>query len=161
VSDVGSYSGEGVFVHSIRWGVLVAALCAVAALAVALPAAAAPAAKPSATVAKRLLTKHYVDNTSYKDRRITLAWKAVQFGAPRLGTYLSDGVPPNSKTTVYPARSRFVMTTRHTRDNWKTVFWKTVQLYTAEYVFFKNEFGSWTFRVKNQQIKTISNVIKT
>ncbi|HUF01494.1 MAG TPA: hypothetical protein VMN35_03635 [Gaiellaceae bacterium] len=112
-------------------------------------------------MAKRLLTKHYVDNTSYKDRRITLAWKTVQFASPRLGTYWSDGVPANSKTMVYPARSRFVMTTRHTRDGWKTVFWKTVQLYTAEYVFFKNEFGSWTFRVKKQQIKTISNVIKT
>jgi hypothetical protein len=141
--------------RSIRWAALAAMLC-FAASTVALPAAAAATAKPSVTVVKRLLTKQYVDN-KYKDKREKVAWKQIQFAKPRLGTYLSDGVPPNSRTMVYPVRARIVHTRLHTRDNWQTVFWRVVTVYTAEYVFFKNEFGAWTYRVKKQESKVIVN----
>lgn len=141
--------------RSIRWAALAAMLC-LAASTVALPAAAAPTAKPSVTVVKRLLTRQYVDN-KYKDKRERVAWKQIQFGKPRLGTYLSDGVPPNSRTMVYPVRARIVHTRLHTRDNWQTVFWRVVTVYTAEYVFFRNEFGAWTYRGKKQESKVIVN----
>ena len=139
----------------IRWAALAAMLC-FAATAVVLPAAAAPTAKPSMKVVKRLLTKQYVDN-KYKDKREKVAWKLIQFGKPRLGTYLSDGVPPNSKTMVYPVRARIVHTRLHTRDNWQTVYWRVVTVYTAAYVFFKNEFGAWTYRVTDQDSKVTVN----
>jgi hypothetical protein len=45
----------------------------------------------------------------------------------------------------------------HTRDNWQTVYWRVVTVYTAAYVFFKNEFGAWTYRVKDQDSKVIVN----
>lgn len=142
--------------RSIRWSVLVAAVGAMA-LAVGLPASAAPTAKPSVTVVKQLLTKRNVDN-KYRDKRETLTWKRIQFGKPRPGTYWADGVPPNSKTIVYPVRARFLKTIRQTRDNWKTVFWRTVWVYEGEYVFFKNEFGSWTYRSGRVDSKLTVNV---
>jgi hypothetical protein len=141
--------------RSIRWAALAALTCAAAA-AVVVPAAAAPTAKPSVTVVKRLLTKQYIDN-KYKDRREAVVWKRFQFAKPRMGTYLSDGVPPNSRTMVYPVRARFVKTSRYTRDQWKTVYWKTVYVFNAEYVFFKNEFGAWTYRVKKQESELTVN----
>jgi hypothetical protein len=141
--------------RSIRSAVLAAIVCAAVSVVVT-PALAAPTSKPPVKVVKRLLTKQYVDN-KFADKRERVAWKQIQFGKPRLGTYLSDGVPPNSKTMVYPVRARIVHTRLHSRDNWKTVYWRVVTVYTAEYVFFKNEFGAWTYRVKKQESKVTVN----
>jgi hypothetical protein len=125
---------------------IVALLLAGAAFLLVQPVAAAPAAKPPLPVIKKLLTQHYTDKL-YATRIYSIKWGPIQYGASRLGDYWADGVPANTKTTVYPVRATLTRTTHYTTDN------STVRAHIrADLVFFKDEYGTWTFRLKHEQM---------
>ena len=121
--------------------------CAVAALLVAVPAVAMPSQKPSTTVIKKLLTTQYTqESKEYASVKESYTPKSILNGAPRLGRYWADGTPPNTKTTVYPVKVA-------------AVYWKCYsdgdvrkQTIVGEYVFFRNDYREWTFRIKDEKI---------
>lgn len=111
------------------------------------PASAAAAKKPSATVVKRLLRKHYLGSYPVDYPTYRYDWRTVaplKYGASRRGTYKADGVPANTNTTVFPVQAR----SRYTVCGPDGV-WSRDQI-TAKYVFFRDEFRDWTFRIKDQ-----------
>src|SRR5690348_8759770 len=118
-----------------------------AALVVAAPAAAASSpAKPSVVVLKSLLTQQYTDH-DYATRTYSIKWGTFQYAAPRVGNHWADGTPANKKTTVFPVRAQFVRSTHYSTDNTTRV-----ELIRADYVFFRDEFGTWTFRIQHEEI---------
>lgn len=122
-------------------------ILATAAAVVAAPASAATPAKPTVTVVKKLLKKHYLGSYPADYPAYTYEWVLVappKYGAPRRGTYMADGVPPNTRTTVFPvlARSRYTVCDPDGTNKRDAI--------TARYVFFRDEFGSWTFGIKDE-----------
>jgi hypothetical protein len=123
-----------------------AVLCTAVAV-FATPASAATPAKPTVKVIKKLLKEHYLGSypTDYPTYRYD--WRLVapvKYGAPRRGTYLADGVPANTKTMVFPVLAK----SRYTVCNPDGTFKRDP--ITAKYVFFRDEFREWTFRIKDE-----------
>lgn len=124
---------------------LVAVAVAVAALSA--PASAAAAKKPSVTVVKKLLTKHYVGDSAVNYPTTRYDWRLVgkpRYGKSRRGRYWADGTPPNTRTTVFPVQARSRYTVCYPDG---TVRQDQIR---AKYVFFRDEFGDWTFRIKSE-----------
>ena len=116
----------------------------------AAPASAATPTKPSVKVITKLLKKHYLGSypTDYPTYRYE--WKLMappRYGAPRRGTYLADGVPPNRRTIVFPVLARSRYTVCDPDGTFKS------DAITAKYVFFRDEFRQWTFRIKDEDRK--------
>lgn len=117
------------------------------ALLVAAPASAATPAKPTNTAVKKLLKSHYLGSDPADYPAYRYDWRLVsplRHGAPRRGNYLTDGVPANTRTTVFPvlARSRYVVCNPDGTFRQDAI--------TAKYVFFRDEFRQWTFRIKDE-----------
>ncbi len=72
----------------------------------------------------------------------TYTYKTLKYGQPRKGEYRTDGVPANSDTTVYPVKVEVEILKTYTDGTTKT------ESKNQTYVFFKDEFGDWTFRFK-------------
>jgi hypothetical protein len=72
----------------------------------------------------------------------TYTYKTLKYGQPRKGEYRTDGVPANSNTTVYPVKVEVEILKTYTDGTTKT------ESKNQSYVFFKDEFGDWTFRFK-------------
>lgn len=72
----------------------------------------------------------------------TFNYQAIRFAAARKGEYRTDGVPGNSDTTVFPVMVTCEHTVEYTDGTTKT------ELKAQSFVFFKTEFGEWTFRFK-------------
>ena len=65
---------------------------------------------------------------------------SLRIAPPRVGNYLTDGVPANTETAVFPVKVA-VEITRHFTDG------STRQESKDQtYVFFQDEFGDWTYR---------------
>jgi hypothetical protein len=114
-------------------------------LAVPVAAKKAPA-KPTHAAIKRLLAYHYTgESRMYASVRESWTAKTIVYGKPRLGSYYHDGVPPHTKTTVFPVKVRAIYyicySTDHTVDR---------QHINATYVFFRDEFRKWTFRIQDE-----------
>ncbi len=93
---------------------------------------------------QKVLTGHFTD-TQYATRVYALNVESVQRGTARQGNYLTDGTPANKWTEVVPVKAVWVRTTTYRGDP------KVVkERFTGEYVFFKDEFGEWAFRLKKQ-----------
>ncbi|VTT98605.1 Uncharacterized protein OS=Corynebacterium falsenii DSM 44353 GN=CFAL_11965 PE=4 SV=1: Pentapeptide_4: Pentapeptide [Gemmataceae bacterium] len=73
----------------------------------------------------------------------TYDYKTFKFGEPRKGDFKTDGIPANRETVVYPVRV-VVEVTRTFNDGTSKKEEKK-----QTYVFFKDEFGDWTFRFKS------------
>ena len=126
---------------------LAAPVLGVAALAVlaAVPAFAAKPARPSTAVVSKLLTTQYTqESKEYSSVKESYTAKSIQYGTPHIGDHWADGTPPNTKTMVFPVKVTAVY--------WKCYSTGEVdkQKIVGEYGFFKDEFHSWTFRIKNE-----------
>lgn len=123
-------------------------IVAVTITALGIPASAAAAPKPpSGTVIKKLLKKHYLGTYPRDYPTYRYDWRPVakpKRAEPRLGKYWADGTPPNTKTTVFPIQVR----SRYTRCDPDGGVSK--DKINAKYVFFRDEFRDWTFRIKDE-----------
>lgn len=72
----------------------------------------------------------------------TFAYKTIQYAAPRPGDFLTDGTPANTKVTVYPIKIQADHTIEFNDGSSRT------EPKSAQTVFFKDEFGNWTWRFK-------------
>ena len=89
-------------------------------------------------------------NTEYATRKYELAVESVKRGAPREGDHWTDGTPANKKTEVFPCKVVWTRVTTYTGGDAKVV----KERFTGEYVFFLDEFGEWTFKIKKQTTET-------
>ena len=103
------------------------------------------AGTPTQAEVEKVLTGHFT-NTDYATRVYELKVESVQRGSSRTGNYLTDGTPANKPTQVIPCKVVWTLTTTYAGDPKVKR-----ERYTGEYVFFRDEFGDWTFRIKNQK----------
>lgn len=111
-------------------------------------AAAKKASRPSVSAISKLLREHYLGEDPKNHPTTRYDWRlagAPVFGASRLGRYRADGTPPNTRTTVFPVKARSRYTVCFADGTFRR------EAITAEYVFFRDEFRAWTFRVKKEK----------
>ncbi len=112
------------------------------------PAAAAPAAKapesprpvgaPADADVKKLLEKFWA-----RERvKNTFNYQAMKFAPSRKGEFRTDGVPANSNTMVFPVMVNCEHVVEYSDGTIKS------ETKAQSFVFFKTEFGEWTFRFK-------------
>ena len=70
----------------------------------------------------------------------TYEYKSLKIAPGRKGNYLTDGVPANKDTTVYPVKVSVQIQRKFTDGSTKQ------EEKDQTYVFFKDEFGDWTYR---------------
>ncbi|WP_439631511.1 hypothetical protein [Gemmata sp.] len=102
-----------------------------------------PKGAPPAKEVKGQLEKKMWGPPAQGGTRHTYDYKAFKFGEPRTGNFKTDGVPANRETVIYPVRVAVEITRTFTDGTSK----KDEKKQT--YVFFKDEFGDWTFRFKS------------
>lgn len=104
---------------------------------------------PSQADIEKQLKKSFT-NTTYASRVYELTVDSVQRGDARAGEYWTDGTPANKKVTVFPCKVTWIRVTSYSTDH------RVVkERFVGEYVFFRDEFGEWTFRVKAQSSEKI------
>lgn len=105
------------------------------------PASDAP---PEAEI-KKQLEKHMWGPPQQGGTRHTYNYESLKVGQPRQGNFRTDGVPANSKTMVYLVKVSVTITKHYTDGSTKQ------EGKNQSYVFFKDEFGDWTFRFKGNE----------
>jgi hypothetical protein len=70
----------------------------------------------------------------------TYDYKSLKIAAGRQGNYLTDGVPANKETVVYPVKVQVQILRKFTDGS------TAQEEKNQTYVFFKDEFGDWTYR---------------
>jgi hypothetical protein len=70
----------------------------------------------------------------------TYDYKSLKIADGRKGNYLPDGGPANKDTTVYPVKVHVQILRKFTDGSTKQ------EEKNQTYVFFKDEFGDWTYR---------------
>jgi hypothetical protein len=73
---------------------------------------------------------------------VKVTFQSVKIAAPRLGRYRSDGVPPNTKTYVFPVRAKYFCDYSDPSGTYSPSDLRIA----GDYVVFRDEFGTWTFR---------------
>jgi hypothetical protein len=135
----------------------VATLLAAAVVVVPAGTAVAKPKGPSKATVKRILKKAYCapsKNASGQSvQTVTVAWNTVKIGKRRVGHYLTDGVPANKKTYVFPIKADYLCDFTYTNN--VTSYKAADKHITGQYVFFRDEFGDWTQRNKNHQVETV------
>lgn len=97
-----------------------------------------PSGAPPEDAVKRLLEKFWAQ-TQVKN---TFNYQSMKYGKPRKGEYRTDGVPANSDTTVFPVSVTREQVVEYADGTTKA------EVKSQSFVFFKDEFGEWTFRFK-------------
>ena len=97
---------------------------------------------PEETI-KKLLEKDMWGPPAQGGTTHTYTYRALKIADPRSGDYLTDGVPANKATIVYPVRIEVEITKHYTDGSTKT------EEKRQTYVFFKDEFDAWTYRFKS------------
>lgn len=94
------------------------------------------------------IIKHLLETTLWgsKDGKgFTYRYKSLKMAEPRPGEFATDGIPANRPTMVTPVRLEVEITkdlgNNQTRSEEKK----------QDFVFFKDEFGTWTFRFKGNR----------
>ncbi len=85
----------------------------------------------------------------------TVTLKTVKIAAPRVGRPRLDGTPANRKTYVFPVRAFWKCDYRATALANPGDFADDKRI-SGDYVFFRDEFGSWTHRNKGHNVKSIN-----
>lgn len=97
-----------------------------------------PAGAPSDADVKKLIEKFWA-----RERvKNTFNYQAIKFAPARKGEYRTDGVPANSDTTVFPVMVMCDHVIEYNDGTTKS------EPKAQSFVFFKTEFGEWTFRFK-------------
>jgi len=102
-----------------------------------------PKGAPPEKEVKAQLEKHMWGPPAQGGTKHTYSYKTFKFGESRKGEFKTDGVPANRETIVYPVRVAVEITRTFTDGTSKKEEKKQT------YVFFKDEFGDWTFRFKS------------
>jgi hypothetical protein len=124
----------------------VLATLAIAGLAVAPVTAKRAPAKPTHATIKRLLASHYTEESrTYSSVKESWTAKTIVYGRSRRGSYLHDGVPPNTKTTVFPVKVRAIY-----YRCYPSLGSVDREHINATYVFFRDEFRKWTYRIQSE-----------
>lgn len=109
---------------------------------------------PPEKVVKAMLQEHYGTSSKTPDGqphyRYTLQYASIKWGEPYVGNYRGDGVPANTTTTVYPVKADFHLL-RETIYTGQANPPRKLERVVAMYGFFKDRFGDWTFRIKEQK----------
>ncbi len=105
---------------------------------------------PSQAEIEKLLRKSFT-NADYATRQYELNVESVTRGAARVGDQWADGTPANKKTEVFPCKVVWLRTATYTGGKTEVV----KERFTGEYVFFRDEFGAWTFKLKEQESQKI------
>ncbi len=112
--------------------------------------------RPSAAVIKKTLKKAYCvpdKNARSEDvDTVEIAMRSLKRGKPRYGRYFYDGVPPNTKTWVFPIKAAYTCT--YTMKPGYTGDGK-VERFTGQYAFFKDGFRAWTQTNSKHDVKII------
>lgn len=101
-------------------------------------------APPEAEI-KKLLEKQMWGPPQQGGTKHTYQYQSLKVGQQRQGNFRTDGVPANSKTMVYPVKVSVTITSRFTDGSTKQ------EDKNQSYVFFKDEFGDWTYRFKGNE----------
>jgi len=100
----------------------------------------ADASPPPEETIKALLEKQMWGPPEQGGTLHDYAYRSLKIAPARLGNYLTDGVPANSQTLVFPVKVAVDITKRYTDGS-------TAQdSKDQSYVFFRDEFGDWTYR---------------
>jgi len=113
---------------------------------------------PSKTTIAKLFGTAYCGPTKALNGNIvetaTVKLTSVKIAAPRLGKYRADGTPPNRRTKVFPVRASYscdysatALANPGSVANDKRI--------SGDYVFFRDEFGTWTHRNKTHKVETV------
>lgn len=100
------------------------------------------------TVIKKWMDEQYTDMGKYATKVETMEYKSIRYAEPREGNPFSDGVPDNKKTTVYPIKLSIVHTTSWPKENKSRA-----ESIECMIVAFKDEFGDWTWRLKENKVE--------
>lgn len=133
----------------------VLAATALAASLAAAPAVAGKPKPPSKTTIKKLLGAGYCQDSEGGHGVIataTLKLTSARIASPRLGNHRADGVPANRKTYVFPVRATLACDYHATPAAPAGMFVDDVVV-SGDWVFFRDEFGSWTERNKGVRFK--------
>lgn len=103
------------------------------------PPAATAEAPPEGTI-KAMLEKDMWGPPEQGGTRHTYNYRSLKIASPREGNYLTDGVPANKPTMVFPVKVSVEVVRTFTDGTSKQ------EVKDQSYVFFKDEFGDWTYR---------------
>lgn len=139
------------FAHLLT--VILTGLIGLNALAAEEPAKEQPAAIKAGlkeSVIKKWMDEHYTDMGKYATKVETMEYKSIRYAEPREGNPFSDGVPDNKKTTVYPIKLSIIHTTSWPKENKSRA-----ESIENMIVAFKDEFGDWTWRLKENKVEPV------
>ena len=94
---------------------------------------------PEATI-KAMLEKDMWGPPEQGGTKHAYNYQSLKVAPPREGNYLTDGVPPNTQTSVFPVKVAVEVVRTFTDGTSKS------ETKDQTYVFFKDEFGDWTYR---------------
>ena len=97
------------------------------------------AAPPEATI-KAMLEKDMWGPPEQGGTVHTYNYQSLKIAAPRKGDYLTDGIPANTDTNVFPVKVVVEVVRTFTDGTSKQ------EVKNQSYVFFKDEFEDWTYR---------------
>jgi hypothetical protein len=100
---------------------------------------------PSNGKVTKLLTDQYTQESKmYPSVRESYTVKKVVRGRTHVGKHRADGTPTGIKTYVFPRRVTGVYVKCYSDGS------AVRQTIKGDYVFFKDEFHSWTFRIRSE-----------
>jgi hypothetical protein len=135
---------EGIMSEVTRRGVL--KLAAAAGVSSAIGGAAVadeankPAGAPPEKDVKGLLEQRMWAPPAQGGTKHTYNYRFLKYAPSRKGEYRTDGVPANRDTIVYPIKVSVEIIRKFTDGT------ERMEEKKQSYVFFKDEFGDWTFR---------------
>jgi hypothetical protein len=105
---------------------------------------------PTLAQAQQILARSFVDN-SYATRRQVLTIESMKCGPQRKGDYWTDGTPANRDTMLVPCKITYNVLSSYSGPG---ALPTTMQRTVAEIVFFNDDYGDYTYKLRNVQNST-------